>query len=94
MPPLAASVLRSASEYAGRLSLLAEDGGFLCSMDCNWSISKNKPLNPDYVVDIDAYRNEVNVEHVEMAIDIMHAQAFDIFDWSLGDKGKVTLGTA
>ncbi len=87
--PLSNDKFSGVSEYAGRLSLLAEDGGFLLQHGLQLvNQGKNKPLNPDYVVDIDAYRNEVNVEHVEMAIDIMHAQAFDIFDWSLGDKAR------
>lgn len=77
------------SEYAGRLSLLAADGGCLLQHGLQLvNTGRSKPLKPEYVVDIDAYRNEVDVEHVEMAIDIMHAQAFDIFDWSLGDKAR------
>lgn len=80
------------SEYAGRLSLIAADGGCLLQHGLQLvNNGKNKPLHPDYVVDIDAYRNEVNLEHIEMAIDIMHTQAFDIFDWSLGDKARAHL---
>jgi uncharacterized protein (TIGR04255 family) len=43
---------------------------------------------PEYVLDIDTYRNEVETDDTAAALDALHAQAFDVFDWAIGPKAR------
>lgn len=84
------------AEFSGRLLLSKDDGGLLLQHGV-----KHKPLKagesfpkdylPDYVIDIDGYRNEVAVADVTMALNRIHDQVFSLFDWSLADKAKLAL---
>lgn len=77
-------------EYAGRLLLQAEDGGCLLQhgIRIKQSARDGKPSPPEYLIDIDAHRKEVALSDTAGALDMMHSQAFDIFDWCLDDKAR------
>lgn len=82
-------IFRGVNEFATRLLLNAEDGGCLLQTSL-----KRNPKNgevfvpPDFVVDVDAFRNEVALSDSKSTLDAMHAQAFNCFDWSLGDAAR------
>lgn len=77
-------------EYAGRLQLLADDGG--CLLQHGIRLKKpardGKASSPEYLLDIDSNRNDVALSDTAEALDAMHNQVFDIFDWSLGEKAR------
>lgn len=80
---------RGVNEFATRLLLNSDDGG--CLLQTNL---KRNPKNgdvfvpPDFIVDVDSFRNEVALSDSRSALDAMHAQAFNCFDWSLGDSAR------
>lgn len=88
--PLMSRKFTGIQEYAGKLSLSAEDGGCLFQHGIKLKPARKDgtPASPDYLLDIDAFRNEVRVEDAEMAINSLHAQAFDFFDWAIGEKAR------
>jgi hypothetical protein len=45
-------------------------------------------LVPDYVVDIDSYREEVLVKDTLATLDRMRLQAYSLFDWSIGERAR------
>lgn len=76
-------------EYAGKLQLAAPDGGCLLQHGIRLKQPyKGETLPPDYLLDIDVFRNEVAVGDSGTVLDAMHAQAFDIFDWALGPNAR------
>lgn len=85
------------AEYSGRLQLSAPDGGLLLQHGLahkqdNARAEPARPAQmPDYVIDIDAFRNEVAVDDVSLAVQRCHDQAFTLFDWSLGPLAKAHL---
>lgn len=94
--PLRAGVFNNVAEYAGKLQLFAEDGGCLLQHGVQLKTTKrgSGPVAPEYFVDIDGYRNEVTVSETESALDAIHAQAFDVFDWALGEKSREFLSSS
>jgi len=77
-------------EYAGRLQLHAEDGGCLLQhgIRLKQPARDGKIPPPEYLIDIDSFRNDVALADTAAALDAMHSQVFDIFDWSLGSKSR------
>lgn len=88
--PMLSGQFTRIQEYAGRLQLLAEDGGCLLQhgIRLKQPSRDGKNLPPEYLIDIDAFRNEVALSDTAAALDAMHSQAFDIFDWSLDSKAR------
>lgn len=78
------------NEYAGRLQLLGEDGGCLLQHGIRLKppLRDGQPQYPEYLIDIDAYRNDVGVGDTASALDKLHSQAFNVFDWCLDSKAR------
>lgn len=81
-------------EYAGKLQLGAPDGG--CLLQHGIRIKQphsGEPVPPEYVLDIDTYRNEVSLSDTATVLDAMHSQTFELFDWAIGPKARDFLST-
>lgn len=90
--PITSESFGGINEFGGRMQLLAEDGGCLLQHGIQFSNSMpDTPPKPDYLIDIDTYRSEVSLSNTAASIDIMHRQAFDIFDWALTDTARIFL---
>ncbi|MDB0568082.1 TIGR04255 family protein [Ralstonia solanacearum] len=95
--PLQSHYFQGIQEYAGTVQLGTEDGG--CTLQ--HGIRKKMPTKdqdpkdvwPDYVLDIDVFRNIVSIEDAEQVIKAMHTQAFDLFDWALGPAAREYLSS-
>lgn len=88
--PLLSHQFSGIHDYAGRIQLMAEDGGCLFQHGVRLKEPQRNgtPVDPEYLLDIDSFRNEVSLADTESALDAMHAQAFDVFDWAIGDKAR------
>lgn len=87
--PLSSGMFRGIADYSGRLALVSEDGGCLLQHGLQMKPQvEGRAIYPGYAIDIDTYRNEVLLADVGQALDAMHKQAFDIFDWSLGSAAR------
>ena len=88
--PLRSSLFSGVQEYAGRMQLVAEDGGCLLQHGLRLKQPQRdgQPVAPEYLLDIDSFRNDVSVANVESALDAMHTQVFDMFDWAIGAKAR------
>lgn len=88
--PLLSRQFSGVHEYAGRMQLVADDGGCLLQHGVRLKQPQRdgKAGVPEYVLDIDSFRNEVAVTDIELALDTMHAQVFDVFDWAIGSKAR------
>ncbi len=65
-------------EPSGRAGFLLQHG-----------IKRDAPREmPKYNIDIDAYYNEVSLGDTISILDGLHGVAFNVFDWSLGDKAR------
>jgi uncharacterized protein (TIGR04255 family) len=90
--PLLSSYFKGVQEYAGRIQVGAEDGGCLLQHGIR---VKQPPHDldpeevwPDYVLDLDVFRNGVSVDDAGQVMEAMHRQAFDAFDWALGPAAR------
>ncbi|MGN6829754.1 TIGR04255 family protein [Paucibacter sp. M5-1] len=93
--PIVGTNFKGIGEYAGKLQLVAGDGGCLLQHGIRVSRQqKDASIHPEYMLDVDVFRNEVAVDDVSAALDVMHSQAFDVFDWSLGEKAREYLSSA
>lgn len=92
--PLLSGHFSGVREYAGKLLLTASDGGCLLQ---HGIILKQKhaseAMRPEYFLDIDSFRNEIPLSNTGAALDAMHAQVFDVFDWAVGPKACQHLST-
>ena len=88
--PLRAGCFSGVQEYAGKLQLAAIDGGCLLQHGIRIKPQQRpgETIFPEYLLDIDTYRNEVALSDTAKALDLMHAQAFDFFDWAIGEKAR------
>lgn len=87
--PLLSGKFTRVNEFAGKLQLTAPDGGCLLQHGIRHREKHGEQEQwPDYVLDIDCFRTEVQVADVPAALDVMHMQAFDVFDWTLGAKAQ------
>jgi uncharacterized protein (TIGR04255 family) len=87
--PLLSGHFSGIQEYAGKLMLVASDGG--CFLQHGLRLKQqhaSEAAQPEYVLDIDTFRNEVTLSDTRVALDAMHAQAFDVFDWAIGPKAR------
>ena len=88
--PLVGGVARGVREYAGRIVLSGEDGGALLQHGIQIRPDSNKP---DYLIDVDSFRNEISLGELGPTLDDAHRQGFDIFDWALTEKSRQFLST-
>ena len=93
--PLTTGRFKAIGEYSGRLVMQLEDGG--CNFNHGVQIDPanrllSKGALPDYVIDIDAYRNNVSLQDVNLAVARAHDQARALFDWALGPATRQQLG--
>lgn len=86
--PVLSGKFRQVANFDGRMALGAEDGGCLLQHAVRNNVDVSKI---HYLIDIDCYRNEVDVKDALVAVDSLHAQAFEIFSWALGEHAKVKL---
>jgi uncharacterized protein (TIGR04255 family) len=83
---------KNISELAGRFRLTGGDGGG-CYLQHGLKLKEGRTkdgiaLVPDYVVDIDSYREEVLVKDTLATLDRMRLQAYSLFDWSIGERAR------
>lgn len=93
--PLKTGFFKGVKDYAGRIQLASADGGCLLQhgIKLKPSHDEDDAVQPQYLIDIDVYRNDVSLEDVGVAVDAAHIQAFNLFDWSLGPKSREYLCT-
>ena len=92
--PLRSGAFQGILEYAGKLQVTAPDGGALVQHGIRLKPKHlDETVQPEYVLDLDVYRNEVELRDAGTALDAIHSQAFDIFDWALGDKAREYLSS-
>ncbi|OAI23790.1 MULTISPECIES: TIGR04255 family protein [Methylomonas] len=92
--PLLSGNFRGIHEYAGKLQLTADDGG--CLLQHGIVLKQKQAAGetiPQYLLDIDVFRNEIQLSNTGEALDAMHAQVFDVFDWALGPKAREHLSS-
>lgn len=87
--PIRSGHFNEINEYAGKLQVATSDGGCLLQHGIRLKPQqRGEPVPPDYVLDIDTFRNEVTLSETGAVLDGMHAQAFNVFDWALGPKAR------
>jgi uncharacterized protein (TIGR04255 family) len=92
--PIRTQAFVNIHEFAGKLSLTAMDGGCLLQHGVRVKTgSESEKAMPEYFIDIDTYRNDVPLDKIGDALHVMHEQAFDIFDWTLGLKAREYLSS-
>lgn len=89
--PILSGCFSGINEYAGRLQLAAEDGGCLLQHGLRRKEQNGDLAIPKYTVDIDSFRHDVAIGDAGAALDAMHSQAFDMFDWAIGPKAREQL---
>lgn len=93
--PLTSDIFTGISDFGGRIQMLADDGGCMFHHGITFPQSSPGTLpKPDFLLDIDTFRSEVTVSDALSAIDVMHRQAFDVFDWALTEKARIYLSDA
>jgi uncharacterized protein (TIGR04255 family) len=87
--PLQQNAFVNIQEFAGKLLLSAADGGCLLQHGVRLKPAVNgQSVAPEYFIDIDAFRGEMPIGDVGGALDSIHEQAFNLFDWCIGDKAR------
>jgi uncharacterized protein (TIGR04255 family) len=87
--PLLSENFKGIHEYAGKLQLATDDGG--CLLQHGIALKQTKvggATIPEYLLDIDSFRNDIPLSDTSEALDAMHTQVFDVFDWALGLKAR------
>lgn len=92
-PSLVAALRENAftniQEFAGKILLSAEDGGCLLQHGVRVKpLASGEKVAPEYFIDIDSFRGEMPIEAVADALDSIHEQAFNLFDWCIGEKSR------
>lgn len=88
LQPLASGYFQGVSEFSGRIATGDGERGILLQHGLNFSEGSTLP---NYVIDIDAYRNDVTVEDTIGVVDRLHDDCFNVFDWALGDRARAYL---
>lgn len=85
--PLLDGTFKGVVEYAGKLQLMTDDGGCLLQHGIRHKqqLSEDESF-PDYMLDIDSYRNDVELSDTDAALDAMNVQAFNMFSWAIGPE--------
>lgn len=87
--PLLSGYFTGIHEYAGKLQLAAIDGG--CLLQHRILLKQkhaSEETRAEYLLDIDSFRNEIPLSDTGSALDAMHKQVFDVFDWAIGPKAR------
>ncbi|MFP3922770.1 TIGR04255 family protein [Pseudomonas sp. W5-36] len=87
--PIASEKFTGINDFGGRFQLLAPDGG--CLFQHGVQLNQVKPDDSpvvEYMIDIDTFRAAVPLSDTAAAIDIMHHQAFDLFDWAITERAR------
>lgn len=93
--PITSAIFSGISDFGGRVQMTAEDGGCIFQHGITFpQVTGGVIAKPEFLLDIDTFRSEVLVSDAMAAVDIMHQQAFDIFDWSLSDRARAYLSEA
>jgi uncharacterized protein (TIGR04255 family) len=86
------------NELAGRLRLQGDDGG--CFLQHGVKPKEPSPQSeddsvavPDYILDIDTYRDEVMTAEALSTLDGIRIQAYSMFQWAIGQRAKDYLKT-
>ena len=93
-PIVSGKIFSGVNELAGRIQVLADDGGCLLQHGLRHKNSSTDAVLPNYVVDIDSFRTDIEVAQSLPALDAMHAQSFLVFDWTLGTKARSFLSSS
>lgn len=92
LAPVRSNMFRGVTDYAGRLELSVEDGGVVLQHGIRSKErrpdQKREDVWPDYVIDVDVFRNLVLAKDFASTLDRMHGQAFEIFDWAIGPAAR------
>ncbi|MDT3467944.1 TIGR04255 family protein [Stenotrophomonas maltophilia] len=83
--PIDAGVFKMVAEYSGRLASLTEDNGFLLQHGLRIEGGRD---HPSYVLDVDAFSNNVTVDKTLEEVDALHSQVFNVFEWALGERSR------
>ncbi|MGV7240621.1 TIGR04255 family protein [Caballeronia sp. M23-90] len=90
--PLLSDYFKGIQEFAGRIQVGGEDGGCLLQhgIRVKQPTANQDPEDvwPDYLLDLDVFRNGVEVDDTEKNIEAMHVQAFNLFDWAIGPSAR------
>jgi len=87
--PLLSGKFSGIKDYASKLELASPDGGCLLQHGIRLKAKQvDEAVPPEYFLDIDVFRSEVELSNTEAALDAIHSQAFDIFDWAIGAKAR------
>jgi uncharacterized protein (TIGR04255 family) len=96
--PLSKSSFVGMADYGGRLQVVAPDGGLLLQHGLSHKPGREASGAtaevPDYVIDIDGFRSEVAAADVVVAVDRVHEQVFQLFDWAIGPKAREYLSSS
>jgi hypothetical protein len=87
--PIQQGVFRGINEAGTRLVLNSEDGG--CTLQANIrrnAMAGSEFIAPDFLIDVDVFRSDVEVADTEERLKAMHSQAFNVFDWSLDEGAR------
>jgi uncharacterized protein (TIGR04255 family) len=87
--PLLSGHFNGIHEYAGKFVLTGSDGG--CLLQHGILLNRehaSEKTRPQYLLDIDSFRNEISLSDTSAALDAVHAQVFDVFDWAIGPKAR------
>lgn len=90
LDPKIGEFFKGISEYAGKIAVAADDGGCIFQHGVRLRSPKNaeEKATPEYTIDIDSYRSEIEASSVEIALDAMHTQVSAVFDWSISDQAR------
>jgi len=90
--PLQRGQFSGVAEYAGKLLVSSADGGCLLQHGIKPKQATSKKSQddfiPEYLIDIDSFRNEIEIADTADAIDSINRQAYSMFDWAIGPKTR------
>lgn len=93
-PVLAGAMLgpfRGLAESSGRLQLATETGGCLLQHRLHLTFDSDGAVKPAYIVDIDSFAMDIALDDTLARLESVHKQAFNLFDWCLGDTARAHL---
>ncbi len=96
--PLSKLLFVGMADYGGRLQVIAPDGGLLLQHGLSHKPGREATGAtadvPDYLIDIDGFRSEVAATDVVVAVDRIHEQVFQLFDWAIGPSAREYLASS
>ena len=91
--PIVGGDLNGFAAFGGAFQLGTDELGCSLRHQLQLTTSELEGDKPrvEYVVDIDAYQTDVDITATLSVLDDLHARAFDLFDWSLGEAARTHL---